>query len=109
MGEVSMRTRTCPGPGSGVGNSRTCKTSAGSPKRSKTTAFMGFPHVSALAMGEASHAIRSMNRQRKPPAEQLGEPQNLEKSGFLRQNPQKSQYFSAKPLTTGVKSSNFSD
>jgi len=50
-----------------------------------------------------------MNRQRKPPAEQLAEPQNLEKSGFLQQNLQKNQYFSAKPLTSEVKSSNFSD
>jgi hypothetical protein len=70
---------------------------------------MGFPYDSELAMGKAVHAIRSMNRQRKPPAEQLGEPQNLEKTGFLRQNLQKNQYFSAKPLTIEVKSSNFSD
>src|SRR5438445_7660794 len=35
-----MRTRTCPGPGVGTGTSRTSRTSAGSPKRSKTTAFI---------------------------------------------------------------------
>jgi hypothetical protein len=70
---------------------------------------MGFPQDITTAMGKASHAFRSMNRQRKPPAEQLAEPQNLEKSGFLRQNLQKNRYFSAKPLTTEVKSSNFSD
>jgi hypothetical protein len=70
---------------------------------------MGFPLDSATATGQAGHAIRSMNRQRKPPAEQLAEPQNLEKSGFLRQNLQKNRYFLAKPLTTRVKSSNFSD
>ena len=40
MGLAIIRTRTSPGPGSGSGNSRTLKTSEGSPNLSKTAAFI---------------------------------------------------------------------
>src|SRR4051794_33808698 len=65
-----MRTRTWPGPGSGVGTSRTCKTSAGSPNCSKTIAFIGefprgcgpAPSIRARGLGpgpRASYLIHS--------------------------------------------------
>src|SRR5262249_37627026 len=45
MGLAIMRTRTCLGPGSGTGRSRSWRTSTGSPKRSNTIAFMGVSPV----------------------------------------------------------------
>src|SRR5689334_21891617 len=41
MGLASMRTRTCPGPHFGAGTSLTSSTTAGSPQREQTTAFIG--------------------------------------------------------------------
>src|SRR5262249_1634284 len=55
FGEIFTRTRIAPGPGFGFGNSRTARTSWGSPVRSKANAFITSAQLASEPPGADAH------------------------------------------------------